>query len=762
MPVQQRKVFFSEEKKQKTFASLSRCSPATYAKRIKVFWFFFSKKNILAFCLLLAAGYGHARAAPLHLAAALSLTGPGDFYGLPARDGIRLAVEEANAESGEARIELDVADDHSEPEQAVALARKLGADDALAVIGPPLTVTALRAGPVYAQAGLVAIVPTAHGDDVPAPASVFQPIFNNGRMGAALADYLFHVLGGRRAIMLYRDDGYGRPLAAGFRREAVRLGLTARATAFTTEAERNEAGRLAAADPDHPAIAIGSLSADAVPLLMALRRGGVRAPILGPDSIGGDSFAKLFAQTEEERARPGFFTDNLYAASPILFDSANEATQAFARRFHARFAVEPSWSAVQGYDSARLAIAAARDAAAHAGPDLRARRAAVRGFLASLDGPARAIAGVSGPLWFMPSRGRDQPVRIGRFVNGLFESAPVQLVPVRSAEPADLASGAAIDLGDGHLVRRQVVVFTGVLLNEATQLDFKQSRFTADLYLWLRYAQTPGLAAAKPDDLEFPDLVQGSSGHPRPVRTAELPDGTHYVLWRLRGDFANEFDLRAFPADRQRLSVRFFNAHADSTRIVYVQDRRVGDVAAPDAFRNLPQWQKLAVATSRDTLVTHSGLGNPRLEGLEQVRELSGFSLNMVVRRRVLTTLMKNLLPLVLMTLIAYSTLHFPPHLLKEKVTVTVTAALAGAVLLSSINSQLGGVGYVLAVEYLFYVFFALCFFCILTFVLTERMRVLKHTARIARAELVSRSVYLGILSATVIMSVTFIALWSS
>jgi hypothetical protein len=37
--------FFSEEKKQKTFTSLSRFSPAAYAQETKVFWFFFSKKN---------------------------------------------------------------------------------------------------------------------------------------------------------------------------------------------------------------------------------------------------------------------------------------------------------------------------------------------------------------------------------------------------------------------------------------------------------------------------------------------------------------------------------------------------------------------------------------------------------------------------------------------------------------------------------------------------------------------------------------------
>ncbi len=44
-----RKVFFSEEKKQKTFARLSRSYPAAYAKIAKVFWFFFSKKNAWLF-----------------------------------------------------------------------------------------------------------------------------------------------------------------------------------------------------------------------------------------------------------------------------------------------------------------------------------------------------------------------------------------------------------------------------------------------------------------------------------------------------------------------------------------------------------------------------------------------------------------------------------------------------------------------------------------------------------------------------------------
>jgi hypothetical protein len=98
---------------------------------------------------------------------------------------------------------------------------------------------------------------------------------------------------------------------------------------------------------------------------------------------------------------------------------------------------------------------------------------------------------------------------------------------------------------------------------------------------------------------------------------------------------------------------------------------------------------------------------------------------------------MKTLLPLGLMALIMYASLHFPAALVKEKVTVAITGALSGAVLLSSINAQLGNVGYVIAVEYGFYVFFSLCLLCIVAVLIAERCRA---TGRQAAALFVERS----------------------
>jgi hypothetical protein len=56
----------------------------------------------------------------------------------------------------------------------------------------------------------------------------------------------------------------------------------------------------------------------------------------------------LFAGEPEERQTPGFFTEGIYAESPVVFDSSNAETLAFADRFRNRFGRPPTLWAAQG------------------------------------------------------------------------------------------------------------------------------------------------------------------------------------------------------------------------------------------------------------------------------------------------------------------------------------------------------------------------------------------------------------------------------
>jgi ABC-type branched-subunit amino acid transport system substrate-binding protein len=714
------------------------------------------------------------RAQTAKIAVAFSLTGANESIGGPALDGVRLAVEEANATGASPAFELAIHDDKSNIDEGKQLAREIGASDALVTLGPATTLMALQTGQIYSDAGIVAIGATVTGDDTTKAPTFFRAIFSTSDQGEMLAGYLRFTLGGDRAIVFVHDDGHGRAIADGFRKAAERLGIAADYRLFRTVAESEDAARDAASDPANPAIILATYDKEAAPVVTVLRRQGARGPILGTLDIADEHFPTLFADQPEERQKPGFFTNGIFAASPVIFDSGNAETLAFADRFRARFGREPTLWSAQSYEGVRLAIAAVRatatSTASGTGADLRARRDAIRGWLLSLNSAARGIRGLNGPVWFTPDRGREQALRIGRFQNGIFVTAPGQLVPVRRAEPAEISSGVVVEISPGRLMRRQQVVYTGIFLNEISRVDIAQSTFTADFYLWMRFGGGSGVAGADPSDIRFPTLVRGGFDPARPSAQGNLDDGTTYRLWQITGDFKNDFDLRHYPADRQTLVMRFFNSRAASDRIVYVQDRRSSGTAswvapgtapgltlaatagggalaataspvgtgpspidafnspvASVAFRNLTQWEPIRADEGRDNLVTQSALGDPRLVGQERVRELSGFDFTVDLRRRVLATLAKNLFPLGLMALIMFASLYFPPALVKEKVTVAITGALSGAVLLASINSQLGSVGYVIAIEYVFYAFFALCLLCIVAVLAAERLRAAKR-----------------------------------
>src|SRR5271166_5580385 len=82
-------------------------------------------------------------------------------------------------------------------------------------------------------------------------------------------------------------------------------------------------------------------------------------------------------------------------------------------------------------------------------------------------------------------------------------------------------------------------------------------------------------------------------------------------------------------------------------------------------------------------------------------------------------------------------------YLIKEKVTVAITGALSGAVLLTAINSQLGSIGYTIAIEYAFFVFFGLTTFVIVTALAAQHFRHIKRDGLAVATERATRVVFL-------------------
>jgi branched-chain amino acid transport system substrate-binding protein len=159
----------------------------------------------------------------------------------------------------------------------------------------------------------------------------------------------------------------------------VRLGIDAQYFVFTATDEAEQIARRLAAETSQLPIVFLTLDGDAARILATLRRLGVGGPFLGGDALGDESFSGRLAALPEEHQQRGYFTDGLYGLSPMILDSANADTLAFAARFRVRFSRDPVWFNAAGYDAARLAVATLRAVAVGASPtaDPHARRAAV-------------------------------------------------------------------------------------------------------------------------------------------------------------------------------------------------------------------------------------------------------------------------------------------------------------------------------------------------------------------------------------------------
>jgi ABC-type branched-subunit amino acid transport system substrate-binding protein len=668
-------------------------------------------------------------------------------------EGIQFAVDEATAADPGLHVKVEPIDDQGDDAKAKAAAERIVAGRAVVALGPNFSTASLTAGPVYAAAGMASLPPTATSDAITNSATTFRVVFKNSDQGELLAHYLVRVLGQREASVIVVQSAYGDTLRDGFEHSAASLSLRAHYHLLPRDADEAKLSEIvtAVAAEKLPVVLL-TLDPEGARLIARLRRLGHVGPFLGDDAFGDESFNRLLAKEPEEQKQPGFFTDNLYGLTPVIFDSASAEMLAFARRFRARFGHEPVWDTVAGYDAATMAIDAIRHAVARAPNDPSVQRVEVRQFLSSLDGPERARPGLLGPVWFDASRARQQAIRVGRFRGGHFESAPLQIVAVTNPSKDELASGSVFEMGPGRFARLQRVVYTGLYLNEIQRVDVAREAFAADFYLWLRFAKDAGPGAADPTDILFPTQIAGGFDRNRPSEKRDRGDGTEYWLWRVQGEFRNDFDLRRFPFDEQTLHLPFFNARAANDRIVYVIDRAspvpgaAGDppVASADAFRNITQWQFTGAGQRRENLVTQSGLGDLDRTMAEGGRELSGFLAAFDLRRQSLTTLLKTLLPLLLMSFITFASLFFPNALVKEKVTVAITGALSGAVLLSAINNQLGNIGYMVTVEYVFYAFFALALLCIIAVLSAERLRAAKRNQAAGTVEWITRAIYSG------------------
>jgi branched-chain amino acid transport system substrate-binding protein len=349
------------------------------------------------------------------------LTGPESVVGVPMRQVVGLAIEEAN-QTGRLpfAVELLALDDEADPVRARALAEALVQDTTVVgVVGHKNSGPSGAAGEIYAAAGLAQVTPSSTNSDLARRGwpTFFRVCADNDRQAAAAAHYALEVLHVRRVAAVHDQTDYGWPLAEAFV-SAVQAGGADVVLVEPVRLGQREFGDTVRClqDADCDLVYFGLTEIESSFLARELRAAGVQAHLFGADGSRQSPFPQLAGEAAE-----GVY--ETYAGQDA---QASAQTQAFLLKFESRFGACPIFG-LEVYDAAGILLEAIRRASgvesASAGPGRapsRMDRSAVLREVRAL----RGFTGVTGPVSFDPNGNRrDAQVTIWRVIDG--KMAPI-------------------------------------------------------------------------------------------------------------------------------------------------------------------------------------------------------------------------------------------------------------------------------------------------------------------------------------------------
>jgi len=654
--------------------------------------------------------------------------------------GTELYLNQINQSGGiqGKKLKLKVYDDQNNPQIAAKVARKIVASNALGVIGHYSSKTSFVAGKIYQAHGIPAVTGSATADDITHWNTwYFRTTFANSNQGIFIADYINKILERSRMTIIYTPGNYGTTLATDVATTFRELGgEVVNQWSLSTDADRDrivdDLLALQANGQDPGMIFIAAERESAASLIAKSKLYGLNYPIFGGDSLADVSLAEKFVDTPEERDNPGFFTNDIYAIAPIVFDISGETGQQFRTLYEQNFGSIPGWIAAAYYDSAHVMASAIAEsltskesqllATAIEQEDWRESRYLVKEALADLKPLDTTIKTFAEKKHFDSKGNIDISPFVGVFDRGKFTSAYTQLQPIPDIKIVEnlekqLKSGEIIEFGAEYM-RQTDIVYTGIDVNQVTNIDEKTSTYLMDFYLWFRY-QGKNL---NPEEIEFSNygierLDSGEKLNIDQPLEIKKQDGVDYQLFRIKADFKEEFDFRDYPFDTQTLAVRFRHSHLTRDKLIYAVDyigMRETTIPAILAkwklgkvFAEITDWIVNRAVFYPDIVSNHSTLGDRRFIDTESEIEYSRFNAVIDIKRDLISFAVKELLPLLFFVVVAYLLLFLP----FEYVSVEAVSGLLLAVVfyhLSLIEKLPEGIGYVVALDYAFYIVYGL------------------------------------------------------
>jgi branched-chain amino acid transport system substrate-binding protein len=313
----------------------------------------------LAFTVLAATFAADTMAAePIKIGQYGAFTGKDAAFGVAARKGVLIAVEEANAAGGilGRPVEIVFGDNQSKVGESATIAKKfISRDKVIAVLGANTSTNSLEAGPIFQAAKIPMIAITSTNPRVTQIGDyIFRVCFIDPFQGEVLAKFAARTLKVRKVALL---TSVGNPYSVGlskvFRERFTALGGTIVVEQKHNEGDKDFRAQLTAIKASGAeAILHSSNYTEGALICIQARALGFTGPMFGGDSWEAPELISIGGKAVE----------GVYYSTHASPESPAPEVQGFVHKFQQRWGETPDSTAAQGYDAALLLFDALRRA----------------------------------------------------------------------------------------------------------------------------------------------------------------------------------------------------------------------------------------------------------------------------------------------------------------------------------------------------------------------------------------------------------------
>lgn len=291
----------------------------------------------------------------------MPLTGPQAHYGEEYKNGVTLAIEDANAEKPTidgkpVKFELVAEDDLADPKAATQIAQKFVDAKVNGIIGHFNSGTAIPASKIYSDAGIPQVaMATAPAYTQQGFKTTFRSMTSDTQQGTVMGKFVVEVLKAKKIAIIDDRTAYGQGLADVFKKEAEKLGVKIVATEFTNDKATDFMAILTSIKAKKPeAIFYGGMYGQAGPMLRQMAQLGMgEVKMFGGDGMcvpelakvaagakpldhvvcadGGSSLAKMPGGTEWKKRYDAKFPGQFQVYSPYFYDATMLLADAMKR-----------------------------------------------------------------------------------------------------------------------------------------------------------------------------------------------------------------------------------------------------------------------------------------------------------------------------------------------------------------------------------------------------------------------------------------------